>query len=354
MKVYRECFIEPFGRVLIYMKHNKDFGKCIFEDGFETPNMPKLPYAVDFTVNGRVLKLLDRLNPELLKYSEGYVFEKRDGFNLLFYEWNNQIIPKTRIRPIASIKTRKIVKLPEFPLKEIIHLVKDGYIPYLEVWGTKLDEYDITHGCVNVAKVQEIENLPTLNVDVIAIKDVTTRKFLHPERWFSLAIAYGLKPVKFYGSIKITYDNIIKLMRSAEEKNKEVGDIITEGFVLHCWNPTDYSMFKVKPYSVMYKDVILNFTLLDEKIHQEITKILLDVSALEIAKNLEQYYKLLLQYLSEENRLFRKQKMKARDIFLKRIAKAIREEFPQADYRELARLGIHSALFKHIKEVDSF
>ena len=350
--IWRIMNIEPFGIVKIYMKRDERMGQCVFEDGTTTPNMPKLQYAIQFEIEGTTLKYLDRLNPEIAKFDNGFAFEKRDGFNLLFYEWRGQIIPKTRMRPIASKKILKLIQLPEFPLKQIKSLVRDGYIPYFEVWGTKLSKFDITHGCVDVATVQEIEGLPSLNVDVIAIMNAETRKFLPPEKWVKLALSYELYPVWLRGRYKITLENIYSLMDIMEEQNRQAGTIITEGLVLHCYDGQDYKMFKVKPHSIMHRDVVTNFIFPEDRVQQEITKILIDVDILEIARELDNYYELLLDYLSEDYRLLKNHKRKIRGLFLQRIASAVRKEFPNKTYRELAELRIHKALFRFIKELD--
>ena len=336
------------GEAKVYMRRNENMGKCLFPDGFITPNMPKLKYAIDFRYDGETVIMLNRLSSEAQKYKEAHVFEKRDGFNCLFYKYKNKIIPKTRLAPIASGKIMQITKLSEFPMKNIEEMVKDDYIPVFEIWGSKLLEYNIQFGCVDVQRVQELEGLPELNVDLIAVMQADYQHynytFLPPEQIFKLARDYGLNPVKYYGTIELTYNNVTKLMDSIEEQNKD--GIVSEGRVLHCYNG-QYKMFKVKPLNIMTKDVSATSKVVSpNRVVAELQKILLETDVLEITRNPEDYIRQLIDYLSEDYKLNKRARKYILKVFIEEVAKEFVQRY--SDVKDPWKLGVHKMFLGQI------
>jgi hypothetical protein len=336
------------GEAKVYMRRNENMGKCLLKNGFITPNMPKLGYAVDFRYDGETVIMMNRLTSEAEKFDYAHVFEKRDGFNCLFYLYRNRVIPKTRLAPIASGKIIQIIKLSEFPMKNVEEMVKDDYIPVFEIWGTKLLEYNIQFGCVDVKKVQELEGLPELNVDLIAVMQADYKNynytFLPPDQIFKLARDYNLNPVKYHGTIELTYNNVTKIMEEVEEQNKD--GIISEGRVLHCYNG-QYKMFKVKPFDIMTKDVSATSKIISpNRIVAELQKILLETDVLEITRNPDCYIKQLIDYLSEDYKLNKKSKKFIMKIFVQEIAREFVQRYK--DVKEPWKLGVHKMFLGQI------
>ncbi|ADC64743.1 hypothetical protein Ferp_0570 [Ferroglobus placidus DSM 10642] len=371
-----------FGRVTVYMAHDEHMGKCLFEDGFVTPNMPKLHYAIDFSVRDDTLILKDSLSPKAREFQggEAYVFEKRDGFNLLFYMYRGEVIPKTRMKPMATGKTAQVVTLPGFPREEVEELVRDGYIPIMEVWGTKIEELDIMHGPVNYRAVQEREGLPELNAEIIAImraesgerasnnsgnnnsggsfsKDTLTLassnsiycyEFLPPDVMMETAESYGLKTAPLHDVVELSPENVKELMSWAEKVNER--EVILEGFVAHCSIGTGYGMFKIKPYSIMAKDVITSKTIPRERIELEISKILLETDVEEIARNPGLYIEQLNDYLGEDFKLTKEMRKKARRVFAETIARELLRKNPDLTPEAAGRCGIHGMFIGFLRK----
>ncbi len=347
---------EPFGKVAVYVKRDENMGRCYFLDtGFVTPCMPKLEYAFSFEVVDEELKLTG-LNPKIERYDEAYVFEKRDGFNCLFYEYEGKVIPKTRLAPVARGAVAKVVDLPEFPTREVERMVRDGYVPVFEVWGPKLDELGIVHGCVNVRAVVERENLPSLNVDLIAVMDADYEEcnyeFLHPSKVIELAVDYGLNPVKFYGKVRVSYENVTSLMRFCELKNEE--EVVTEGCVLHCYED-GLRMFKVKPYDVAWRDVVASKTIPRKRIEYEVQKILLEEDVLEVARNPWEYLEEVIRYLEEDYSVGKKLRKKVKDVFVEVVAREAYEKLKATGEDAVGNPWkyVHGALVGTIKRVAS-
>jgi len=351
-----------FGKAVVYMAHDENMGKCRFEDGFVTPNMPKLHYAIDFSAKDDKLILKDNLSPKAKEFlgENVYIFEKRDGFNLLFYMYREEIIPKTRMKPIATGKTSQVINMPGFPKEDIEEMVYDGYVPILEVWGTKLDELGIMHGPVNCRAVQARERLPELNTEVIAIMladyDGNRYEFLPPDSMIDIAAVYGLKTAPLHDVVELTSENVKELMSRAEKINEQ--ETLLEGFVAHCSNDGRYGMFKVKPYGIMAKDVITSKTVPRERIELETSKILLETDVEEIARNPELYIEQLNDYLKEDFRLTKEMGKKVRRVFAETVARELLRLDPDLTPEKAGRSGIHGMIIgaivrikreKHIK-----
>ncbi|RLC36274.1 hypothetical protein DRH29_04865, partial [candidate division Kazan bacterium] len=329
----------------VYLKHDQHFGACYLHATDQvTPNMPKLRYAINFEVREDKLEIKDSLNSELAKYKEAYVFEKRDGFNLLFYKFRDKVIPKTRTAPIALGQIQKVIQLPEFPIKQIEQMVLDGFTPYFEVWGTKLDEFEIIHGCVNILEVQKAEGLPDLNCDLIAVKQ--DNKWLSPDRMFQLAKQYDLEACKCYDIVEVSVSRVIDLMQRAEQLNEKVGTIITEGYVLHAYTPRfGLGMFKVKPYNVMLHDVIRSHnTIPKDRVDLEISKLLLEYDLISVAKDPIPYLEMLYDYLEEDYKLTNKAKRRVLKQFTSRIARLLISEHNISSAEQAGRSGIHKCV----------
>lgn len=335
------------GVAKVYLKHDENLGKCLLSDGFITPNMPKLQYAVNFQAREESLEILDSLNPELSQFEEAWVFEKRDGFNLLFYRYCDKVIPKTRTAPIASGKIQEVITLPEFPMEAITAMVHDGFVPVFEVWGTKLEEFNIVHGGVNVQEVQKAEGLLPLNVDLIAVmrQKPPHYPYVSAQEMLSLAQKYGLRACKFWGIKKVSVETVKKLMLAAEQRNKEAGTVVTEGFVLHCGNGLTYKMFKVKPYQVMKSDVMkVKRTIPTERIELEVGKVLLETDIRAVAKDPLEYLNEVLLYLEEDYTLTHEIKKKISLVFSKTVAKELIKKIPAISPEIAGRSGIHKMI----------
>ena len=339
-EVYKSKFCKTkvypiVGRTTVYMRHNRDFGKCLIHDGsFITPNMPKLSYAVDFKVNEDRI-VLKGLNPILRKFKTAYVFEKRDGFNCLFYQYKDKVIPKTRQNPIATGKLMQIIQLRQFPIENIEKMVKDGFVPVFEVWGTilDLDKFKIVHGPVDIQKVKHLESLPDLNVDLIAVMKADYKTFtytyLPPDKIIKLAKEYDLNSVKFHHVLDVSFQNVLREMKECEDFNLKNNSILTEGRVLHCYNGNEYEMFKLKPLDIMKKDVILRSTVPVDRIKAEISKILVENDISEVARNPQEYFEQLLNYLREDYNITRKMKNKVKEIFIETVAWEFLKKYPE-------------------------
>lgn len=324
------------GLTTVYMGRDENLGKClIHSSNFLTPNMPKLFYAVDFAFSesDEKIKLTGILNPEIEKFKAAYVFEKRDGFNCLFYLYKGRVIPKTRVGPIASGEIQQVINLPEFPVASVRKMLDNDLVPVFEVWGAKLDELDIVHGSVDAKAVQEEEGLPDINFDLVAVMEIGAHgySYLSPDRIIKIADEYDLKPAKFHGIIDVNFREIKEVMDNCEEANRKRGTIITEGRVLHCYdyNSGEYQMFKVKPFSIMEKDVAAsNRTISRERIKLEISKVLLETDVLEIVRNPSEYIREVLDYLSEDYKMTNKISKKVNEIFVDVVAREFSKKYP--------------------------
>lgn len=354
----RKCCCErtypQFGRVIVYMGHDENMGKCLFEDGFITPNMPKLQYAIGFEVRDDNLILKNELSEIAMKFfnCKVYVFEKRDGFNLLFYRYKDQVIPKTRLKPIATGKTSKVIELPEFPYQNVVDMVMDDYIPVFEVWGTKLDELGILHGPVDCKTVQEKERLPDLNAEVIAIMKADYRHheytFIPPEEMIEVASSYGLKTVPLHGVVELNPSEVVRLMEYAENLNRPT--TVIEGFVLHC-SSDGYGMFKVKPYDIMSKDVITSKTIPRDRILLEVTKILLETDVFEVARNPGEYLGQVYDYLKEDFQLTKDIQKKVKLVFAEAVAMELLKRDPGLTPERAGRSGIQGMFIRFISQI---
>ena len=357
-KIRRKSY-QRLGDVSIYTGRDKNLGKCYFhKDGFITPNMPKLFYAFDFFVNLDDKIEIKGLSRNLPENSKVYIYEKRDGFNCLFYEYDGKIIPKTRMNPIARGMIMSIINLPQFPIKRIERMVRDGYIPIFEVWGSKLDKVaaenfiDHVHGSIDMAKVEEAENLPELNVDLIAVMKIKNNKYKYMSPSFIEKIAnnYRLHSVKYHGYIDVTYDKLIEIMDGCQKVNEEAQATITEGRVLHSYLHGEYRMFKLKPMPIMEHDVVQGKTIPMSRIELEISKILLENSINEIIKNPIEHIKEVIKYLSEDFIMINKFNRKVSSAFIDIICKEYVKENSIINIEELYKV-VHPSLIGKIKQI---
>ncbi|HDH44836.1 MAG TPA: hypothetical protein ENG66_05535 [Thermococcus sp.] len=329
------------GKTTVYLKHDEYLGKClIHENNFITPNMPKLQYLLKFKIEEDKLTLLDELQTQV---KQAFVFEKRDGFNLLFYLWKEKVIPKTRLAPIATGTTRKIISHPLFPIQQITKMVKDGLIPIFEVWGTVLEKFRLVHGQVNFQRVQSLTGLPELNVELITVLRADYERglyrYFHPSQMIQIAEQYGLRtpPLIYVGPL--TPSKVKQLMKEASEQNRKHNTVIIEGYVAHLFNEK-YQMFKIKPIEIMETDVILK-GIPKQRVLRELTKILIETPLLEIARNPNEYMEELLKYLKEDYPLNAKIKRKITAIAIQEIAEQLLAQNPNLTPETAGRLGIH-------------
>jgi len=352
---WRKKRFNKFGLVKIWMYHDKDMGKCVFEDGFITPNMPKLQYAIRFSTLNE-FRIINKLNKSMLPYKTMHVFEKRDGFNLLFYMYKDEVIPKTRMLPIAGGKIQQVLRDDDFPLTNIERILRDGYIPYFEAWGTRIiQKYKIGCGNVNKAMAQKIEDLPDLNVDMIYIYDGEHDKHIHPKEMMKIAKTYDLNHVKFIESCKITVDNVLRLMDKAEALNNEYGCIVTEGYVAHCYLKESYDMFKIKPKSVMMADILKTKKLVPlDIVKKELGKVFLEVDLEELAKNPVDYLNMVFDYIRESYSLSKRDRKNIMYLFSGEISQELLRKYPDITLESAGRKGYHKmiigALYHYLKK----
>jgi hypothetical protein len=333
------------GLTSVYMKHDTNFGKCLIHNGnFVTPNMPKIGYALCFSVNDKDVIVRNEMNPQIIRagFKQAWAFEKRDGFNCLFYEYHNNLIPKTRGGPIATGEISKLIDEPAFPLDNIFKMVVDGYVPVFEVWGSLLDERNILHGRVNVREVERRENLPPLNVDLIGAMSANSRQgvyeWIDPEQITTLAWKYGLTTPPFCGIVSLDPKSIFQLMRNADALNQKANSIVTEGYVLHVKNESGSGMFKVKPIPIMAHDVTVDAQIPPERVRAEISKLLVETPSLDVSKSPASYFAEVLAYLKEDYRVTRRSERGIKQIFIEEIANKL------ANLPDLTKpwaLGVH-------------
>ena len=304
--------------LLVYTGHNEMLGVVYSpEHDYVSPNMPKIKYAYTFTIKGTDA-FINGLSPEAQQFTgqEGYYFVKRDGFNVLFYKppYADRIIPKTRLLPIASEKTAKVVQLlgDDF-LNNVREMVKDGFIPIFEVWGETLKEYEITNGGSKVGIVKEIEGIDEDPIaELIAVRVNTpkfkekdyTYNFVPPDELIKLAEDYGLKTPP-YVKDTVSFKVVKGLIDRVNRVNNEYETIVYEGYVLHVGDWNNYRMFKIKPELVLIKDVALknieNAEELINKVEYEVSKILLDYDVTSIiVRDFDEALDELRKYLSED------------------------------------------------------
>lgn len=361
----RRVFDDEFGEVLIYRRHDEFMGRCVFtKTFFVTPNMPKLEYAIQFSIDYdlRRINIIEKLNKKLEEYKgkKMYVYEKRDGFNLLFYEYKGKIIPKTRLNYKVSPKTLKIIKRNDFPINNIRRMVLDGFIPIFEVWGSDLIKSGLLFGGTDVSLVEKIENKPPFNVDLIAVRKADENyeyPFVPPKEMEKLAQEYGLNTVDKLYETRVSIEAVLRIMDEKEKINREYGRKVTEGAVIHVWNKNlGYKMFKVKPYTVMEEDVLkvkyikpknTQVASVMDRVRQEITKIILDFDIDDIVRNIDEYTKILYEYLEEDILLTRKSKKIIKDEFWHTVVDEFlrrRPDLINADGKTLYNIGIDKKL----------
>lgn len=359
------------GRMRIYMKRDENLGKVyLIDKNFITPNMPKLQYFSRIHSNYEDLsvELKRELNSNLLKYkgkSKAYVLRKDDGTNILFYNLEDKVIPKTRLNGIASRKILRALEDPRFPLREITQLVKDGFIPVVELWGSDLvEKYDILNGGTNVKLLEELEGRDGYNVSVINILtadyDSCEYYYMHPRKWFKIAREYGLEHAKVLKVTKIGVNELFSVLEGIERFNRECGSDVVEGGVVHVFTKRlGYGMFKLKPLNILLKDVIVNmYTLPPERIEYEVNKIFSSFDPLVVGRELDKYIDMFVEELESdvkkersEFRFSRKQKKFLRRLFVKRLVQYIIREYPDKDVRWFINHGLDKRVIGLVKSL---
>ena len=139
-----------------------------------------------------------------------------------------------------------------------------------------------------------------------------------------------------------------RLMKEAEEYNEKYKAIVREGYVLHCYDDStgEYAMFKVKPYDIMKHDVLQTYGIPKDRIELEISKLLLESTAYELAKDFPDSFETLLGFLEEDYKITNKEKKKALDVFVGKIAKQLKEEIGCRDPKELVQEGVNPVFMK--------
>lgn len=354
---------EDFGKVGIYLRHDEAMGACLIcKDDFITPNMPKLIYALDMKTDlmKEKMTIKDNLNIDRSKYNNYHVFEKADGFNVLFYKYNDECVPKTRLTPKAKGDIRKVLNNEEFERKysdKIEEIVDNGFIPVIEVYGKILEDNNIFHGSVNYEKLGDIRGIDYVNAKLIAVMKADYENFnynfLPVNKLIEVSEEYELPLPKYYGQVEPSVNKIRELMKQIEEKNSKYNDVINEGYVLHCQNKNNYDMFKVKSEPIMRKDVIVNRIVSKERVLKELSKILLETNVKKIVQNKKEYLNELKEYIEEERELKNKDEKKITNIFRDKVSEKFYEEIGKKSPKELGKMGVDGFFINKIKEIQS-
>ncbi|MFA4798626.1 hypothetical protein [Pyrococcus kukulkanii] len=340
-------------RALIYMKHDDYFGAGYIPDlNFFIPNMPKLQYAIGYSVDfeGERLIIHNRLSKKAEPFEGRNVraFYKLDGFNLLAYEFDGDVIYKTRKNPEAGKNIRKVIDDEAFPRENIEEMVRAGYIPVMEVWGPKLREFNIMYGGTDVEKLAEVLGLEgDLFVHVIAVREFDNERFhpfLHPRDAMHVAKFFGLDFAPVYSVIRMRSDEVIRVMAELEEENQRFGRAVYEGVVIHAGAGV---MLKVKPFSVMFRDVLAGERPTRSRILREASKALLERDFLTAGREFEGVVEEVLSYLAEDYKITREIVKSVREVVAEYIADGlVREGF--TDPRGLGIEGVHGKVIGYV------
>ncbi|MHA1593781.1 MAG: hypothetical protein ACTSXX_03465 [Candidatus Baldrarchaeia archaeon] len=376
--------VDRYGEVTasIWMRHDRWLGKVVIHENervrFQiTPNMPKLEYCFEIPSM--------QLASNLLEFSGLiYLDVKRDGFNCLFYPIYGKdggfiVVPKTRTAVVSKGRIMDVMKrMPRYLRSKVMAVVEAGYIPVFEVWGSAVQEqYGVLTGITDKRRTEKVEKLkPGIHFELTHllrrkgdIDEWDNYEHVSPEEREDIAADYGLPLVKRYGIIRVergevsevieetglhgvpfpSEDNLreflMKLMGTFEEVNKRLGNV-TEGAVLHF----DKNMYKLKAWSIMRHDLeVARGVPSEERVHKELSKVLLEVTILEAAKRFDDIVDSVYRYIEEDFRLSDRGKRLVRRVCADVVATELilatyRGEDPHEYMRKLAGLGIKSGL----------
>ncbi|RLG87281.1 MAG: hypothetical protein DRO39_00930 [Thermoprotei archaeon] len=360
----------------VYMRHNKYMGKAIIRGNERvetqvTPNMPKLRYCID----PNTLKLM----PELAEFTgRVYIDVKRDGFNLLFYPVHGRdggyvVLPKTRLRVYPSGKIiRALRRMPEDLRRKVEELVGRGYVPVFEAWGSELDEMGIRSGITDKRATEDIEDLPHgVHFEMThllrrsgGLREWDNYEPVSPEVRDEVAREHGIDLVPRYAVIEVEKGKIkrvvessglhgvklpeerdlreflLKLMSEFDRVNEKC--IVTEGSVLHFGE----NMCKLKAWKVMKEDIGRRTGIPPiRKISSEYEKMALETSPFDMAKDLDEAYSKLMEYIEEDFQLSKKGKRFVRRVLVDKLATdIIRDTYGGEDVgefmKEMANSGV--------------
>lgn len=336
------------GLARVYVKHDGLFGTCLLPDGTLTPNMPKLEYF--FNISPDQTREIVRISPSLREVTYSYVFYKLDGFNLIAYPYKGEVIYKTRTLPEAAGNVKRVLEDPWFPHDAIKELVKDDYIPVLEVWGPKLEKYDILFGGTDVEAFADAFGYDDLNVTLVAMR------FPHPEEFYpyynpalmiKTAGEYGIDPAPLLWKGKLEFVDALRIMRDMEEENLDRDKPIFEGAVVHSLGNfkaiikvEDYRIYKIKPFSILLKDVIFTRIPPVSRIKLELSKVLLEKNLVEASSMLDETIEEVIEYLAEDYKVTKDLKDAVFRVVRDHLARALGEELIYPHPKILAVLGV--------------
>ena len=178
---------------------------------------------------------------------------------------------------IPRVPKRQIANVVFWSLKKEVPFDENNSVFDFEILG-EVEKEGVKAGRVNKRVAEELEGLEGFNVDLIGVQ-VEERggwRWLHPEKSIQLAGEYGLGHVKLHGVEEVSVEAVWRLMWEAERRNVEAGDVVTEGFVAHCYSG-ELKMFKVKAFSVM-RDDVSKTRLSRERVKLEVEKVLLSAA----------------------------------------------------------------------------
>lgn len=303
------------GHLKIYKKRDENLGKALLIDyGAITPNMPKIPYFTGFKskYDEFDIEVLPELHPDLKKLygKKAYITLKYDGTNILFYKVGDKVIPKTRLNAVASRKVLNALNDKRFPWNVINSLVMNDYVPVIELWGTDVvSKYDLLNGGTNLKRFQELFKYNSYNATLLmmfkADYDNCEYELLHPKKTMKVLDEYSdgsLDYAYILDIVNVSYKNLYTFMEFFENVNNDFGSPVFEGAVAHIPSRKyGYKMFKIKPLSLMRKDVMVNmFVIPVERIKLEIEKIIDSFDINLIAQKPEKHFRMLIEELESD------------------------------------------------------
>jgi len=305
------------GHIKIYKKRDENLGRALLTDyNIVTPNMPKIPYFTRFKSKYEDfdVEIIPELHPDLKKLygRKAYITMKYDGTNILFYRVGDKVIPKTRLNAIASRKVLNALSDNRFPWDVINSLVMDDFVPVIELWGTDVvEKYNLLNGGTNLKKFQDLFKYNSYNATVLMVfkadYDNCNYELLPPKKAERVINGYSDGSIDFayvLDTVRVTYKNLYTFMKFFEDVNRHFGSNVFEGAVAHVASRKyGYKMFKIKPFNIMKKDVMVNmFVIPVERIQLEMEKIFDSFDIIIIAQKPEKYFNMLIEELESDYR----------------------------------------------------
>ena len=183
------------------------------------------------------------------------------------------------------------------------------------MWGHLVEQFNVGHGYVKYSKAT-----PELEAVLLGLINPKTLEFLHPEVTLLLSDEYGFKNSLL--EIRTLQRNDVKqIMENTEELNSIYGYIKREGVVIHTIIDNKVRMFKVKPVTVMKRDI--QYGVDENRILQEYAKVRLEYPIEYIATNFREIIKMIIDYIAEDNKITKAIKDRIFTTVAKEVAKEL-------------------------------